>query len=62
MMGLQAIAAVSIANNKECSKLTMEDEEKDSHSQLLLYASATLMPTIHNTTILGNWMFDIERQ
>ncbi|PBK83561.1 hypothetical protein ARMGADRAFT_1089193 [Armillaria gallica] len=40
-----------------CQRLAMEDEEKDLVSQPLLYVLTTLMPTIHSSAMLGNWMF-----
>ncbi len=57
MMGLQAVAAISTVDNEECSSLALEDKEKDLVSQLLLYVLTALMPMIHDSAMLGNWMF-----
>ncbi|PBK91619.1 P-loop containing nucleoside triphosphate hydrolase protein [Armillaria gallica] len=59
MMGSQAIEAVSTADDEECPESVTEDEGKDSVSQPLSYAPATLMPRMHNSAMLGNWMFDV---
>ncbi|KAG7449558.1 P-loop containing nucleoside triphosphate hydrolase protein [Guyanagaster necrorhizus] len=66
MMDSQANAAVSTVDDEErTEKLgTTEDDEEDDlvseeSSQPFSYARTTLMPTIHNSAILGHWMFDV---
>ncbi|KAK0504638.1 P-loop containing nucleoside triphosphate hydrolase protein [Armillaria luteobubalina] len=59
MMGAQAIAAVSRTDDEERPESATENEDTDSVSQSPSYAPATLMPPIHNSAMLGNWMFDV---